>query len=54
MTSKAKIIPEIDLFECPFFRQCILPKNEYCNLLRYKLCPEYTSREKRLKSKHLF
>ena len=54
MTSKAKFIPEIDLFACPFFHQCILPKNEYCKFLKCKVCPEYTLREKRLNSRHLF
>ncbi len=42
---------DINILECPFSHTCTLPvKLNSCNFPKFKVCPEYHIRLKRLKS----
>ena len=49
-------VPEIDLFACPFFEVCQLPKHQFlCKIPECKvICSEYLSKVKNLKPRILY
>ena len=51
MISEVDFDPKSYILSCPFSHACSLPKVEsLCNFPDYKLCPDYESKLKRLKS----
>ncbi|MHA2392554.1 MAG: hypothetical protein ACXAEX_11480 [Promethearchaeota archaeon] len=55
MGIETDIIPELSLLACPFADICILPKYEFiCKIPECKICSDYISRAKTLKSRTLY
>lgn len=55
MEIESDIIPKLGLLACPFTNICVLPKNEFvCKIPECKICSDYISKAKMLKSQILF
>jgi hypothetical protein len=51
MISESNFNLERNILSCPFSHRCNLPKIEtLCNFPEYKICPDYDSKLKRLKT----
>ena len=55
MSSEATFIPEIDLLSCPFIDIYTLPKHQIiCKIPECKICPDYVTKVRELKSRVLY
>ncbi len=54
MTIESDYLDKGLLFTCPFDLQCVLPKlSSLCKIPECKICPEYSFRLKKMKSRVL-